>query len=197
MDGLSMAKQSEKPLEVPFTVLIDQREKAPYFFHGLRAGSSRSYRPLVVNYKLAHLKTGDYSISGLENLICIERKSLADLYSTLGSNRDRFEAEHERMTEFSFAAVVVEASIGTVLKSPPKESRLLPKSVYGTYIAWSMRYGVPWIFAEDRRLAEKTTFKLLEKFFEEHSRKEVKNHGNIGCNTDPVFNSAAVEFVQH
>lgn len=177
-----MAKRSEKPLDNPFTILIDQREKAPYFFAGLRAGSKNSYRPLVVPTEFAHLPTGDYSIAGMEERICIERKSLADLYSTLGSNRERFEREHERMTKFEFAAVVVEASVATVLLNPPNESRLSPKSVYGTYVAWMIRYNVPWLFVEDRRLAEKTTFKLLEKFFHETQRKELEN-GNLGCNT--------------
>lgn len=181
-----MAKRSKKPLDNPFTILIDQREKAPYFFTGLRAGSKNSCRPLVVPTEFAHLKTGDYSIAGMEDRICIERKSLADLYSTLGSNRDRFEREHERMTEFDFAAVVVEASIARVILNPPKESRLLPKSVYGTAMAWMVRYNVPWLFVEDRVLAEKTTFKLLEKFYLEQERKEVK-HGNLGCNADPAI----------
>lgn len=183
---------SEKPLDAPFTVLIDQREKHPYFFHGIRAGASRSYRPLVIATQFAHLPTGDYSILGMESRITIERKSLADLYSTLGSNRDRFEAEHERMSHFEFAAVVVEASMAMILTSPPPESRLLPKSVHGTYLAWSMRYGVQWYMCEDRRLAEKTTWFLLSKFFEEHTRKEVQ-HGNIGCNPGTSLFSQPVD----
>lgn len=192
-----MAKQSDKPLDAPFTILIDQREKAPYFFHGIRAGANRSHRPLVIPTQFHHLPTGDYSILGLEDRITIERKSLADLYSTLGSNRDRFEAEHVRMAQFEFAAVIVESSMAKLLLEPPKESRLNPKSVHGTYLSWSMRYGVQWLFAEDRRLAEKTTWFLLNKFFEEKQHqlklgKEAADHGNIGCNANsPVFNLPA------
>lgn len=186
-----MATISNKPLPVPFTILIDQREGMPYFFHGMRANASRSHRPLVVETKFAHLKTGDYTIEGLEDLITIERKSLSDLFSTLGQNRRRFEAEHERMSQMNFAAVVVEADAETILKSPPEGSKLLPKSVYGTYLSWSMRYGVHWYLCEDRRLAELTTFRLLEKFYSSHvsnvsntenpQGKETE-HGNPGCN---------------
>lgn len=176
---------SDKPLDAPFTILIDQREKHPYFFHGIRAGADKSHRPLVIKTQFAHLKTGDYSILGMEHLITIERKSLGDLYSTLGSNRDRFMAEHERMSKFEYAAVVVEASMEDIIRRPPKESKLLPKSVYGTIMAWSMRYGIHWMPMQDRRLAEKTTWFLLNKFFEEQQlklRKEATDHGNIGCN---------------
>jgi hypothetical protein len=49
----------------------------------------------------------DYSILGLEKHIQIERKSLSDLFGTIGARRDRFEAEIKRLHEDCKAAYVI------------------------------------------------------------------------------------------
>ncbi len=164
-----------KPYLVPFRVLVDGREKWPYTFDGLHADSDRSYRPLEVRREWARLETGDYSIAqGIEGPdaesvrplpVAVERKTLQDLYSTLGQHRERFEAEHERLSKLKFAAVVVEASWDEIVHRPPERSRLSPKSVLRTAISWSSRYRVPWWCVEGRRAAEVVTFRLLEKWF--------------------------------
>jgi len=56
-----------------FTIIVDSREQKPYLFGGYTCGVKKS-----------GLKTGDYSIEGYENSICVERKSKEDLYSSLG-----------------------------------------------------------------------------------------------------------------
>lgn len=155
------------PLTVPFTILIDGREKAPYRFTGLRADASQDNRPLIVPTEWQHLATGDYTIRGLESAVCVERKSLEDLYCTLGSGRARFEREHERMATLKRAIVVIESTWFETINWPPERSQLAPKSVMRTAISWFVRYGVPWIFAEDRRFAEIYTFRFLEKCWKE------------------------------
>jgi len=156
---------SNEPIVSPFVVLTDGQEKQPYRFDGLRTTSRLCHRPIVVRWEWAHLKTGDYTIKGCEHLVTIERKSLDDLYNTLGQHRDRFEREHQRMAGMDFAAVVIEAPWYRILQHPPERSKLRPKSVYGTGLAWMQRYGVPWLAMEDRRLAEVTTFRLLERYW--------------------------------
>jgi ERCC4-type nuclease len=160
-------KQPDEPLTAPFTILVDGREKAPYRFTGLRADKAQRCRPLIVPVEWSHLKTADYTVQGLEEVVCVERKSLADLYSTLGQHRERFEAEHQRMAEFRRACVVVEASWFEAITMPPEPSRLNPKTVFRTAISWHLRYGVPWFFCEDRRLSEVFTFRYLEKAWKE------------------------------
>lgn len=158
-------KISHEPLEVPFVILVDGREKAPYTFDGLLANAALQCRPLIVRTEWAHLKTGDYSIKGLEDHVAIERKSLADLFGTIGKHHDRFKAEHERLSAMDFGAVVVEASWIDILERPPERSRLKPKTVFRTCCAWTIRYHVPWFTAENRRLGEVTTFRLLERWW--------------------------------
>lgn len=166
-----------EPLPLPFTIIIDGREKAPYTFTGLRADADKQCRPLAVPTQWGYLDAGDYSIAGMESLVAVERKSLEDLYSTLGQHRTRFEAEHERLASLTFAAVVIEADWPKILRRPPERSRLLPKTVFRTAMSWTVRYGVPWIAAGDRRLAEITTFELLRKFWQQQdSVSKQKEH---------------------
>jgi len=158
-------QSSNEPLRVPFTVLVDGREQLPYHFDGFEGGASVRHRPLVVPWEWSYLKTGDYSIKGCAHLVAVERKTLEDLYRTLGQERERFEREHERMAELDYAAVVVEAPWYRILKEQPKRSRLAPKVVFRTALSWSIKYRVPWFTVEGRRLAEATTFRLLEKWW--------------------------------
>lgn len=165
-------KPPQKPVVCPFTVLIDGREKAPYSFTGLLADANKNNRPLEIATKWAHLKTGDYSIEGMQNLVCVERKSLEDLYGSVGQHRERFEAEHQRMACLAFACVIVEADWNTILHPPPLVSRMVPRAVFATALAWQMRYGVPWMAMPDRRAAEITTFRVLEMFFRQQQRQK-------------------------
>ena len=160
------------PMPVPFTILIDAREKAPYTFDGLHADAKDNRRPLSILRQSVFLQTGDYSIAGMEKLVTVERKSLEDLYSTLGQHRNRFEAEYRRMSRMAYAAVVVEADWDTIMFRPPPRSRLLPKTVHRTMIAWGIRYGVPCVPMGSRRAAEITTFQILEKFWREYHEDE-------------------------
>jgi DNA excision repair protein ERCC-4 len=170
------AKTSDLPtITAPFTVLIDGREKAPYRFTGIDSDARDGRRKIIVPTKWAHLKSGDYTVDGLQDIIAVERKSLKDLYGTLGQDRARFQAEHERMAKMQRAVVVIEASWFEIINMPPSfdyagemlQSKLPPKTVFRTALSWHVRYGVPWIVAEDRRFAEIYTFRFLEKCWKE------------------------------
>jgi ERCC4-type nuclease len=158
-----------KPHTCPFTILIDDRERrGGYTFQGLLTDANKQHRPLIVPTREVRLVTGDYSIDGFEDLVTIERKTLPDLYGTLGQGRERFQAEHERMAQMAFAAVVIESDLATAIARPPAESRLHPICVYRTWLSWSSRYGVHWWWVSGRRGAEKTTFHALRLFWQYH-----------------------------
>lgn len=159
---------------VPFTVLIDGREKAPYSFTGLTAPAAKQHQPLLVPSRTCYIETGDYTIDGMESEVAIERKSLEDLYATIGGHRERFERELQRLASMNFSAVVVESTLGDAINRPPEWSSLNPKTVYHSILAWTIRYPVRWLFMEDRRLAEITTFRLLERYLKE---KRKDSHG--------------------
>lgn len=168
-----MAKRAEV-VTCPFTIICDNNEGLPYTFQGLTADDGR---PLYVPTEKKSLYTGDYSILGWEDYVTVERKTLEDLYGSIGGNRDRFENVIRRMAEMAAACVVVEATMEQILLDPPKHSKVKPKTISRTMLSWTERYGVAWFTvggarAGDRRLGEHMTFRFLEKFYE-HRKEEL------------------------
>ncbi len=158
------------------TVVRDTREQTGYGFSGLTCDASDGGGPLIVPVVVDTLRSGDYSLRGYEDQVAVERKSLADLFGTLGQGRGRFERELERLSAFRFAAVVVEATLPEVLLSPPRHSDLNPKAVIRSVLAWQQRMpGVHWWFAGPRPLAEALTFRVLERFLKERLRESQPN----------------------
>lgn len=149
----------------------DTREQSPYSFEGIGWDAADGGGPgkvLTIETVRGTLASGDYSLLGHETRVAVERKSLSDLYGTLGQGRDRFERELERLAVMEWAAVVVEATWPEVCTEPPPHTKLAPKTVMRSILAWSVRYPkVHWIPAGPRRLAEVTTFRLLERFLKE------------------------------
>ena len=86
-----------------FFVIKDTREQSGYYFskYGTCAG--------MVEQKL---DTGDYSIQGFEDKICIERKGcVEELAINLGSKKHAFMNEIERMKDFPYKFLVFEFSL--------------------------------------------------------------------------------------
>lgn len=180
----------------PFTIIRDNNEQAPWGFHGFVDDVSATNKPLLVRVEIASLNTGDYSLKGFEELVCVERKSLNDLYGTISDNfrgrakaeakaaeagdiaaviQGRFDRELERMAQMEFACVVVEASLSLVLTCPPPAAKLKPKTVFRQMLAWQQRYpNVGWLFGDGvngRRLAETICFRHLERFWNRKQRQ--------------------------
>lgn len=153
-------------VQFPCVVLVDTREQRPYRFEDLRADAAKGGGALIVETATATLPSGDYSLTGFADRIAVERKSLADLFGTIGQGRDRFERELERLNAMDFAAVVVEAQWSEVFDDPPRHSRLTPKTVFRSVNAWEQRYPrVHWHFLPGRDFAEVKTFRVLERFY--------------------------------
>jgi ERCC4-type nuclease len=151
----------------PFTVVVDTREQSPYLFLGLTGGPRRRPLPLAVPTMRAGLPVGDYSILGYPQIV-VERKSKEDLYGSV-SRRSNFVGRLERMDELIYSAVVVEAEYLDCLGNPPRFAKLHPRSLSGTLIAWRQRYrGVDWYFVPGREAGERTTFRILERFWLDH-----------------------------
>lgn len=159
-------KTSRPRRTLPWTVLVDQREKAPWTFSGI---SNDKRERLYIPRELAHLQTGDYSIKGYETLVTVERKSLEDLAGSCGNHRERFEREHARMQALGpgNACVIVEASWAELLEED-YTSRISRKTLNRTRLSWFARYGVPWFFPGSRRHAELMAFRYLWMWLKNH-----------------------------
>ena len=143
-----------------FIIAIDTREQRPFTF--------QSIKPTAPDTVTQTLKTGDYSVVGLEDNVCVERKSLADLFSSVGTGRERFEREMVRMSEMQYAALVIESSLAGIFTNPPARSKMSPKSVFRTLIAWSQRYNVHVWPMWNREAAERVTYLILKRFFDDY-----------------------------
>jgi len=151
-------------MDQQLNVLIDQREKRPFAFNAFPCMATTT-----------HLPTGDYSVAGLEDRIAIERKSKTDLYSTVGQHRARFVRELVRLDALPCAVVVVESPLDECIFDPPARSKLNPKSLWASIIAWQVRYRVAWHFCRDREFAQLLTFRLLERAYKDF-HKDLLNH---------------------
>jgi DNA excision repair protein ERCC-4 len=164
---------SGDPLVLQFTVLIDRQERAGgWRFSGITGDSRDKYRPLVVPTREEHLRTADYTVEGVP--IFIERKSVEDFLSTIIHGRERFEREHERMVEIERAggscAVVIEGEYDAImseLESGSSARGIHPSSVEGTIASFERKYGIPWVFAGNRRRAELLAFRMLRQAWAE------------------------------
>lgn len=93
-------------MEEKIAVVVDTREKNPWFVVGDR------YFDVVPRA----LKTGDYTIIGMENVFVIERKgALNELLINFTSGRKRFYAEMNRMKEYPLRFLIIESTWNELL----------------------------------------------------------------------------------
>jgi len=156
----------------PFTVLIDSREQLPWTFDGIVISGRR----WQIRTQVATLATGDYSILGCENLLTIERKSVADLLGCVaGPEHSREKRKHERMRAMidrgGFARVVIEGDLSATvdwLNDPTCERGIHPNSIFGCHATWD-RTLAPWCWAGSRRAAEVIAFWMMLDWWQDIS----------------------------
>ena len=171
-NGNGIATSTDDIATAPFTVVVDTREQVPFTFLDLRTDAKDGRKPLVVPTVRGTLTSGDYSIHGFESQVSIERKGLDDLFNTLGQGRERFERELIRLASSNVVAdVVIEADWGAIVAAPPQHSRLDPKTIFRSVIAWRLRFpNIHWWCCPGRRFAEILTYRLLERFWKDLNR---------------------------
>lgn len=142
------------PVELPIekiVAVVDTREQLPH-----------DLAPLAMVTDT--LKTGDYSVRGLEHIVAIERKSLPDFLACVGVERERFEACVQRLLAYPTRAIVVEVSWEELERGQSYthdwRSKVTAEAAIGSVLSWIVR-GVPVILAADRRRASIVIQKLL------------------------------------
>lgn len=184
----------------PFTIIVDTAEQFPFTFQGIKQDD----RPLIINTESRALgrfpqSLGDYAPDNGIGRCHVERKSMQDAHATiLGwakkgedvGRRERFEHELERLSEMEQGLVVVECSFPDLLNNAPewgvRTKQQNARSLNRSILAWIQDYSVPWLFMDNRRLAERETFlwinrwwrKDLERRKEEEKRLAGLANGN-------------------
>ena len=128
------------------TAIIDSREQLPLDLSPLQTVSGT-------------LATGDYSVQGLENIVAVERKSLPDLLTCIGTCRERFDREVMRLLAYPTRAIVVEATWPD-LERGEWQSKVTPAAAVGSVLGW-IASGVPIIMAGDHARAGRYVSRLL------------------------------------
>lgn len=121
-----------KPTVIPpdFTLLVDTREQRPLF--------TRIPKGLTIQSKT--LKFGDYSILGMEDVFCIERKS-GDIYSYVGIERDKTVKKMRDFAKMKFVGLVIEGKLSELYQFQTF-SKVHPEVVRAALISFEVRYGV-------------------------------------------------------
>ena len=93
---------------IDYTVIRDTREREGYHF-----SKFDKCQGMVVR----KLDTGDYTLLGLEDKICIERKGcVEEVAINFGKKKKQFLAEIERMKEFPHKFILLEFSLEDLLQ---------------------------------------------------------------------------------
>ena len=144
-----------------FNIIIDTREQQAWEFP----------KHTTANKKL---DTGDYSLGGLEDILCIERKkSVSEIASNI--TEKRFEDVLERMTAYKYTYMIFEFSLTDVLMYPQgseiprhkwKYIRISPNFILKKLSEYMGKYNIRIIFGDSSKNAEKIAMALMRRVYE-------------------------------
>ena len=136
------------------TIIIDTREQRPL--------SIAAY-PTVCDT----LPVGDYGIAGFSDwdnpAFIVERKSLGDLVASLTHGRERFMREVEKLRQFRFAAILVEAWQSHI-ENAEYATFTTPQSILASIAAIQVRAGVHVIWCGTPKGAADMLDRLVRQF---------------------------------
>lgn len=149
-------------------VIQDTREQIPWDFTFLGASQ-----------KVKKLDTGDYSLEGLEDTFCIERKrSTGEIAINLGSKNKTFLKELDRIMEFEHKFLICEFSIKTLLSFPafsgiPKD-RLKFIKMNSNYMVsllqkYEEKYGLEVIYCNDTNEATNIAYDIMKEIYDKQN----------------------------
>ena len=158
-NGHSLLRSAGIPKPV---VLVDTREQQPLPLFA-------NHRNWIAGERRVALKTADYSIGGMENVIGLERKSLADLVDCTVTSRERFLCCCARLGRFRWKAILIEASYEDIKlgwDTDEIHSNVHPNAVCGLLDAVEAKFGIPILLtSRHRELATERAASWLSKHF--------------------------------
>lgn len=132
-----------------YTVIRDTREKAGQ-------GWSFSHSTRCTGTKEQKLNTGDYSLLGYEDLFTIERKGSVNEFAG-NITQKRFQNEIERLMEFKYRFIIIEASFGKIINYPHgcglsphviRKIRVSGNFILSKITEYEIKYGISIIVAD-------------------------------------------------
>lgn len=141
-----------------FTIIVDTREQQPWTFQN----------HVIANKKL---DTGDYSIEGLEHLLCIERKKSASEFAN-NIVESRFKDVIMRMSNMKYSFLLLEFALEDLLIYPigstvPKKMwdkiKISPAFLIKNILDLELSHNIKVFFCGDASNAEKLAEMILKK----------------------------------
>ena len=158
-----------KPKIPNYKVIKDTREQDGWVF---------SEYDKCDGMEIATLHTGDYTIEGFDDVVCIERKACAsEIAMNLGKKKGAFNAEMQRMKDYPFSFLICEFSMDDVLKYPigsrvpqklRSQVRITGKYLLKCLIEFQIWYDTKILFCGDKKnafLVCNSIFKRLNELF--------------------------------
>lgn len=154
--------------DISFDILIDTKEKIPWEF------TDASY---VDNIEHVHLDTGDYTIVGFEDTLCIERKrSVAEFAKNI--TEERFKRELERMREFPHKFIIFEFNYShiddyplgsSIPKAKHKHIRVKGPFIRAAIARMEVEYGIHVIPCGHAAYAEEKAGNIMKEIYRKYS----------------------------
>ncbi len=158
-DGHNIIRSARIPKPI---VLVDSRERQPFALHG-------NHPNWIGGERRVALKTGDYTVMGMESLLALERKSLADLVACTVTYRRQFLAACGRLAQYRWRAILIEATYEDIkggFASFDIPSEVHPNAVCGMLDAIEAKFGIPAIYSSSvQALATERAASWLSKHF--------------------------------
>jgi ERCC4-type nuclease len=150
-----------------FTIIVDTREQQPWEFK---------------EHSVAHRKldTGDYSVEGLEHLLCIERKKSASEFAT-NVIESRFKDVIMRMEQLKYSFLLLEFDLEDLLIYPigstvPKKMwdkiKITPSFLIKNIMELQLNHNIKVMFCGNSSNASKLAEFIMKKI---HYIELVKN----------------------
>lgn len=178
-DGRNIIRSARIPKPV---VLVDTREREPFPLHA-------NHPNWIGGEQRIALKTGDYTMEGMESLLALERKSLADLVACTVTYRRRFLTACARLARFRWKAILVEATFEDIkggFEAFDIPSGVHPNAVCGTLDAIEAKFGIPVIYTSTiQNLATERAASWLSKHFT-YWWLEEQGHGRVLIDSDQL-----------
>ena len=153
-----------------FHIIVDTREQHPWSFDKMEKSISK-------------LDTGDYSLKGMEDIFCIERKGSVSEFAN-NITEKRFKDVVERLSKIPHAFLLFEFDLEDVLIYPvgsnvPKRMwdklRISPKFILKHINELQLLQNVKVLFCGNASNAEKMALALMRKAYEYYgqSKKDI------------------------
>ncbi len=148
-----LAERGGTQLRAPrCTVLVDSREQNPFDF-------SR-FEGWFAGIETKALKSGDYSIAGLEDRCAVERKDLPDLHHSFTVERPLFVRRLRLMNHYPHRLLVITTALSQV-KSLQPHGGASPNRLTQSLIAVFAGLQVPFLCTETHELGEEIVASYL------------------------------------